>query len=123
MPGDARPGAAKAESPKHDALVYVANWVALMALGFVSYGLSFTHLGSFSQPVAFGIAAVKAVLVLVFFMHVMRAPVSSRLLISVALGLLFLLVLFMTADVLTRRATELSPPLGTPTSHSSEDHR
>ena len=47
-------------------------WLALMALLALTAGSSFVPLGTFNVVVNFTIAAIKAALVLVFFMHVAR---------------------------------------------------
>jgi cytochrome c oxidase subunit 4 len=49
---------------------YIVVWVALMALMILTAGLSRIDLGEWSTVVALAIAAIKALLVVLFFMHV-----------------------------------------------------
>lgn len=81
---------------------HLAVWVALMALLALTAGSSFLPLGSLNVVVNFTIAAVKAALVLVFFMHVARRDTAVR--IAAAAGLLWLGFLFALSfvDILAR---------------------
>ncbi|MBZ5567987.1 MAG: cytochrome C oxidase subunit IV family protein [Acidobacteriia bacterium] len=49
---------------------YIVVWVALMALMVLTAGLSRIDLGEWSTVVAMVIAVIKALLVILFFMHV-----------------------------------------------------
>ncbi len=49
---------------------YILVWAALMALMVLTAGLSRINLGEWSTVVALAIAVVKALLVILFFMHV-----------------------------------------------------
>ena len=49
---------------------YIVVWGALMALMILTAGLSRIDLGEWSTLVALAIAAIKALLVILFFMHV-----------------------------------------------------
>jgi cytochrome c oxidase subunit 4 len=49
---------------------YIVVWGALMALMILTAGLSRIDLGEWSTFVALAIAAIKALLVVLFFMHV-----------------------------------------------------
>jgi cytochrome c oxidase subunit 4 len=50
--------------------VYIVVWIALMALMTLTAGLSRIDLGEWSTVVALAIAVIKALLVILFFMHV-----------------------------------------------------
>jgi cytochrome c oxidase subunit 4 len=50
--------------------IYLMVWAALMALMILTAGLSRINLGEWSTVVALVIAAIKALLVILFFMHV-----------------------------------------------------
>jgi cytochrome c oxidase subunit IV len=82
--------------------VYVAVFLALIALTAITVFAATVDLGRWNTPVALSIAVTKAVLVVLFFMHV---KYSSRL-VSLALGagLLWLLMMIagVVADYLTR---------------------
>jgi cytochrome c oxidase subunit IV len=89
-----------------------ATWmtgVALLALAGASFGLSYASLGRAALPVALTIAAAKALLVLLVFMELLVAPLSTRLAIAAAVSMIALLVALMAADVATRPAPPLLP--------------
>jgi cytochrome c oxidase subunit IV len=76
--------------------------LALLCLTALTTGIAFVNLGVFSPIVAIGIAVIKAVLVILFFMHV---KYSSRLVkLTVASGFFtFLVLITMTlSDYISR---------------------
>jgi cytochrome c oxidase subunit 4 len=81
---------------------YYTIYAILMVCTYITWQVASFDLGSFNVVAALGIAAFKAVLVLLFFMHVRD---SSRLVWAVIAGGVFwlgiLLVLTMS-DYLTR---------------------
>ncbi len=82
---------------------YIVVWAALMALMILTAGLSRIDLGEWSTVVALVIAAVKALLVILFFMHV-RYESQKMAWVFVLAGFFWLgilLALTMT-DYLTR---------------------
>lgn len=82
---------------------YLIIYAILVALTLVTVGVSFLHIGEGWHTVAgLGIAAIKAALVALFFMHVLY---SSRLTwIMAGAGLFWLGILFVLtlSDYLTR---------------------
>jgi cytochrome c oxidase subunit 4 len=82
---------------------YIVVWVALMALMILTAGLSRLNLGEWSTIVALAIAAIKALLVILFFMHVRyeSQKMSGVFVIAGFFWLGILLALTMT-DYLTR---------------------
>lgn len=83
--------------------VYAVTWVALMALLAATFVLAHFRLGTFNPVVALAIAAAKAVLVALFFMHLRR---SSTLIVLFALVALFALAILFGlsgADYATRQ--------------------
>jgi caa(3)-type oxidase subunit IV len=100
-----------APEPRRDMLHYALAWLALVALAAGSYALSDAHLGRWATPAAFAIAGVKAAIVLLVFMHLMRVKSSVRLGAFVGVLLFALLVGFATADVMTRDQPPLLPLL------------
>ena len=88
---------------------YVLVWISLIALAFASFGLSFVRSGRLALPIAFGIAVVKAVVVLLGFMHLRRATSSVRVAGFVCVALLVTLVTLMSADIATRAVPPLLP--------------
>jgi cytochrome c oxidase subunit 4 len=82
---------------------YGVVFVALIALTGTTVGLAFVDLGAWHGVVGLTIASVKAVLIVLFFMHVLH---SSRLTWIVALGGLVWLALLIgltLADYETRQ--------------------
>jgi cytochrome c oxidase subunit 4 len=82
---------------------YIVVWGALMALMILTAGLSRIDLGEWSTLVALAIAAIKALLVILFFMHV-RYESQKMAWVFVVAGFFWLgilLALTMT-DYLTR---------------------
>ena len=84
--------------------VYIKVALALFALTFLTVGAHAVHeyLGAAAPLVAFAIAAVKAFLVMSWFMHLKYESVENRVIFS--LGFFFLLVLFgiSITDILSR---------------------
>ncbi len=95
--------------------------LALVLLAALSLGLRFAHLGGFSYPVALGIALVKALLVVVFFMEIFVEKASVRFAFGAGLALVALLLGLMVADVMTRSASPLTPP-ATPGAMAQRSH-
>lgn len=66
------------------------------------------QMGSFAAPVAFAIALVKAVLVLLYFMHLKDDTNMNRAIFSTAFFFLAVLLIFCVVDIVTR-VPEVSP--------------
>jgi cytochrome c oxidase subunit 4 len=84
--------------------------VALLLLAGVSYGLSFVQLGRLALPIALGIAAGKALIVLFIFMEFAGLSTSAKLAAGAALLMLVLLLGLMVADVATRERPPIPAP-------------
>jgi cytochrome c oxidase subunit 4 len=84
--------------------VYIKVAAALFALTFltvIAHHFNAT-LGPLAGPVAFLIATVKAVLVMLFFMHLKYDNNMNRIIFGAGFFFLFLLYLFSEIDLLTR---------------------
>ncbi|MBM3225821.1 MAG: oxidase [Candidatus Tectomicrobia bacterium] len=82
--------------------IYYRIFLALMVLTALTVGVAFLNLGPLNALVALVIAAGKATLVVLFFMHVRS---SNRLIwLCVAAGIFWFLILltFLLADYLSR---------------------
>jgi cytochrome c oxidase subunit IV len=82
--------------------LYFAIFVALLVGTAATTAIAFVDLGPFNNVVAIGIAAVKATLVILFFMHMRWSP---RMVPIVFVSGLFWLVILLTltlADYFTR---------------------
>lgn len=86
----------------HSSGPYYLTYVALLALLAATVGVAYVNLGHFNLPVALAIAAVKAGLVLWFFMHLRDSPRIVVLFLAAGLFILFIATLFTMADYLTR---------------------
>jgi cytochrome c oxidase subunit 4 len=75
------------------ARMYVTIWLTLMVLTVVTAGVSFIDLGPLNTIVALLIASFKAVLVVLFFMHVKYT--SDRLTKIVVVAVVFWLLLLL----------------------------
>jgi cytochrome c oxidase subunit IV len=76
---------------------------ALLLFTALSFGLTYVSLGAATMPVAMLIAALKASLVLLFFMHLVEASKTIRLVASVVPVFVVLLVGLVFGDVVFRR--------------------
>ena len=83
--------------------LYYAIWIALLCLTGITAGVAFIDLGAFNTVVALVIATLKAVLVVLFFMHLRYTSekMTSVVVISALFWLLILLALSL-ADYTTR---------------------
>jgi len=86
--------------------------LALLVLAGFSLTMRFAHIGAASYFVGLGVAAIKAALVVVFFMEILVEKVTVRLAFAVCLSLFVLLLALVLADVLTRSTPPLQNPPG-----------
>ncbi|MFZ0803242.1 MAG: cytochrome C oxidase subunit IV family protein [Terriglobales bacterium] len=85
--------------------MYYGIWIALMILTVVTARVAFIDLGAFNTVVALVIATCKALLVVLFFMHVKYASEKlTKMVIVASLFWLLLLLLLSLADYGTRYA-------------------
>ncbi|HWY58479.1 MAG TPA: cytochrome C oxidase subunit IV family protein [Terriglobales bacterium] len=82
---------------------YYTIWIVLLCLTVITAAVSFVDLGPFNTIVALVIATVKALLVILFFMHVKYTSerLTKIVIVSAIFWLLLLLGLSM-ADYATR---------------------
>jgi cytochrome c oxidase subunit 4 len=82
---------------------YYAIWIALLCLTVITAAVSFVDLGPFNAVVALVIATFKALLVVLFFMHVKYTSEKlTKIVIVSAIFWLFLLLALSMADYATR---------------------
>jgi cytochrome c oxidase subunit 4 len=105
--------ARQAESRETSARGLLLTLIALLLLAGFSLVMRFAHLGAAGYVVGLGIAAVKAALVVVFFMELLTEKVTARLAFAVCLSLFALLLAFILADIVTRGVPPLGSPAGT----------
>jgi cytochrome c oxidase subunit 4 len=87
--------------------------LALLVLAAFSLAMRFAHLGALGFLVGLGVAAIKAVLVGVFFMEILTEKATARLAFAACLSLFALLLALVVADVITRPVPPLLDPPGT----------
>jgi cytochrome c oxidase subunit 4 len=88
---------------------YVAVFVALMVLTVLTVAASRVNLGAFNTPLALGIAVAKAVLVILFFMHVKYSPRIIALFLAAAFSWLFLMLVGTATDYISRSPVDPRP--------------
>ncbi len=81
---------------------YVAVFVLLLVLLAVTVGVAHVNLGGFNVAVALAIAIAKALLVILFFMHVRYDRPVVWIYVSVGFFWLAILIALAMADFLTR---------------------
>jgi cytochrome c oxidase subunit IV len=82
--------------------VYYTVFAALLVLTVVTVGVSLVDLGPLSTVVALAIAAAKASLVILFFMHVRYGPRLIWIFASGGFFWLALLILLTMSDIVSR---------------------
>jgi len=82
--------------------VYLLVFVSLLALTAATAYVSFIDLGPLNNVVALGIAFLKALLVVVFFMHLRHSPRLVPLVACAAVLWLVILFALTLSDYLTR---------------------
>jgi cytochrome c oxidase subunit IV len=82
--------------------VYVSIFLALMVFTGLTVGAAFINLGPMNAVVALTIAVIKAVLVLLFFMHVRYS--SKMVMVLIIAGVFWMGIMFVLtmADYLSR---------------------
>lgn len=88
--------------PRVSAPVYIFTWLGLLGLTLLTSLLALLNFGSMSMIIGLLIAAVKALLIAGFFMHVFYETKLVR--VVVAGGIMWLLILFTLTlcDYVTR---------------------
>ncbi|MGB6679410.1 MAG: cytochrome C oxidase subunit IV family protein [Terriglobales bacterium] len=82
---------------------YYTIWIALLCLTVITAAVSFVDLGPLNTVVALVIATIKALLVVLFFMHVKYTSEKlTKIVIVSAIFWLFLLLALSMADYATR---------------------
>jgi cytochrome c oxidase subunit 4 len=77
-------------------------WIALLALLTLTTGSAFFQLGALNSAINLAIAALKTLLVVIFFMHWGESRPLTRLVVPVALALAAVLFGLSSTDYQTR---------------------
>ena len=81
---------------------YFVVFGSLLALTIATTAVARADLGSFNVVVARGIAVLKALLVALFFMHLVRTPHRTMIVAGAGVFWLAILIVLTLGDVLTR---------------------
>lgn len=84
------------------ASVFVRVFAVLIVLTVITVAAAQVDFGAFNAIVAFGIATVKAILVLGFFMHLKYDDMMNRVIIGSSFFFLLVLYFFSIIDEVTR---------------------
>ena len=90
------------DEPISSVAYYLRVFAALIALTALTVGLSFVELGPWHLVLGLIIATTKAVLVALFFMHVIHSARLTWIVIAASLLFLAILIGLTMADYLTR---------------------
>lgn len=91
------------EHPVLPARTYLLVFMALLVLAGATVGIAFVDLGDLvNSLLALAIAAIKALLVILFFMHVRYSSQLTKLFVLAGFFWLFILVGLTLTDYLTR---------------------
>jgi len=81
---------------------YILVWAALLVLTGVTVGIAQLNLGPFNDVVALAVAVSKALLVILFFMHVKDSSRLTRLTVVAGFFWLAILIGITLTDYLSR---------------------
>ena len=82
--------------------LYVAVVLTLMVLTCATWAIAFKNLGIFNPVVALTIAVIKAVLVILFFMHVRYSSQLTKVTVAAGFFWLMILITLSLSDYLSR---------------------
>jgi cytochrome c oxidase subunit IV len=82
---------------------YFFVWGSLLALLAVTIGVAYIHLGWFNPAAAVSIAVVKALIIILYFMHVRYSPKLVWVFVGAGFVWLGMLFLWALGDYLTRQ--------------------
>jgi cytochrome c oxidase subunit 4 len=72
--------------------MYYAVFMALMVLTFITWAITYVNLGEFNLVLALAVAITKAMLVIVYFMHLKWSPKLIK--VTIGSSVFFLLIMF-----------------------------
>jgi cytochrome c oxidase subunit 4 len=89
--------------------LYYMIFGALLVLTYLTVGVSKIDLGPLNTIVALAIAVTKALLVVLFFMHVRYSTKLTKLVVVSGFGWLAIMIVFTLADFVTRTGIQANP--------------
>lgn len=88
-------------------LFYFTIYMGLLALLGLTYTLAFVPMGAINLPISLAIAVAKAILILLYFMHLRSPNWLNRIFACVGVVWLLILITLSLSDYLTRNWTAL----------------
>ncbi len=88
--------------PTSSLRIYYQVFLGLMGLLLLTVAVSFVNLGAFNEIIALAIAVAKALLVILFFMHVRSSSRITWLFVAVGFVWLFILAAWTFSDYVSR---------------------
>ena len=82
--------------------VYYMIFAALMVLTVITVAVAYQDFGAWNVPIAFGIATLKATVVVLFFMHVIHSPKLTGVILVSSIMMLVVLFVWTLSDYMTR---------------------
>jgi cytochrome c oxidase subunit 4 len=82
--------------------LYVTIWAALLCLTVITAAVAFVDLGALNTVLALVIASVKALLVVLFFMHVKYSSKLTKLTVVAGIFTFLTLISMTLADYISR---------------------
>ncbi len=79
-------------------LILLAVWASLLVLTFITVAVTYVDLGDYNLLIAMAIASIKAVLVILFFMHMLYDRPFNALILIVALITVGIFIIFALLD-------------------------
>jgi len=92
----------EAKKHVHTTRTYYLVFATLIAFTLATTGISFIDLGMFNGPVALAIGTFKALLVILFFMHVKDSSRLTWITVTCAIFWLMIMLLLTMTDFVTR---------------------
>ncbi len=85
---------------------YMVVFLSLLVLTVLTVWVATVDFGAANAFIAFGIATVKAMLVLLYFMHLKYEVTTNRVIMASGFFFLALLFIFVLIDIVTRVPVE-----------------
>jgi cytochrome c oxidase subunit 4 len=82
--------------------LYITIFLALMVGTVLTVAVTYVHLGAFNLTVALAIAVTKAMLVILFFMHLKYSPKLIKVTFGAAFFFFMIMIVITLSDYLTR---------------------
>jgi cytochrome c oxidase subunit 4 len=82
--------------------MYYAVFMALMVLTIITWAITYVDLGEFNLILALAVAITKAMLVIIYFMHMKWSPKLFKVTIGSSVFFLMIMFVLMLSDYMSR---------------------